>query len=74
MKVKYSRDDLTSQVFDLLRDNTHVDFGLVYGGNGMSTLIGKVLAEKSTDFASAYASIEASAIDRYNKVIEQLTK
>ena len=40
----------------------------------MSTLIGKVLAEKSTDFASAYASIEASAIDRYNKVIEQLTK
>ena len=74
MKVKYSRDDLTSQVFDLLRDNTHVDFGFIYGGNGMSKLVSKVISEKSKDFASAYAAIEASANDRYSKVIEQLTK
>lgn len=74
MKVKYSRDDLTSQVFDLLRDNTHVDFGFIYGGNGMSKLISKVISAKSTDFASAYAALESSALDTYNKVIEQLTK
>ena len=74
MKVKYSRDDLTSQVFDLLRDNTSIDFGFIYGGNGMSKLVSKVISEKSKDFASAYAANEASALDNYNKVIDQLTK
>ncbi len=71
MKKKYSRDQLTSQVFDLLRESTYIDFGMVYdGGVGMSTLISSMMSKQSTDFASAYAALEPKALTQYETVLE----
>ncbi|MDD4772936.1 MAG: extracellular solute-binding protein [Eubacteriales bacterium] len=73
MKVKYSRDELSSLMFDLLRNSTHVDFGLIFdGGVGMSYLVSSVLAAKNTDFASAYAKIKDKAIAQYRTVIDTM--
>jgi len=73
MKVKYARDDISSQMFDLLRDSTKVDFGLIFdGGAGMSTLISGVLANRSTDVASAYAMIENRTLQQYEDIITAL--
>lgn len=75
MKVKYSRDELSSQMFDLLRNSTYVDFGLLYdGGVGMSTLMSKLLALKSTNFASAYAEIESKTLTQYNSIIDAINQ
>ena len=71
MKKKYSRDQLTAQVFDLLRESTYIDFGIVYDGNvGMSTLISSMMSKKSTDFASSYAALEPKALTQYETVLE----
>ncbi|MBR4960211.1 MAG: extracellular solute-binding protein [Clostridia bacterium] len=73
MKKKYARDQLTAQVFDLLRESTYIDFGIVYDGNvGMSTLISSMMSKKSTDFASAYAALEAKALAQYDAVLESM--
>lgn len=71
MKKKYARDQITAQVFDLLRESTYIDFGMVYDGNvGMSTLISSLMSKKSTDFASAYAALEPKALAQYQTVME----
>lgn len=74
MKVKYSRDEATTKMFDLLREGTVVDFGLVFdGGVGMSTIIAHTLSGGGTGFASRYASIEAKALEKYQAVIDAFT-
>lgn len=75
MKTKYSRDEISSQMFDLLRSSTYVDFGLIFdGGVGMSYLISSVLAGKNTNFASAYTALEPKAIKQYASVIESMNE
>ena len=74
MKVKYSRDELSSQMFDLLRNSTYIDFGLVFdGGVGMSTLMSLLISKKSTDLASEYAKIEAKILKQYESIIEAMS-
>lgn len=73
MKKKYARDQLTAQVFDLLRESTYIDFGIVYDGDvGMSTLISSIMSKKSTDFASAYAALEPKATAQYEAVLASM--
>ena len=73
MKVKYSRDEISSQMFDLLRFSTYIDFGLVFdGGMGMSTIMSLLLSKKSTDLASEYAKLETRAVTQYQSVIDSM--
>ena len=75
MKVKYSHDETTSLVFDMLRDSRVVDFGMIYdGGVKMSYLISKVITSDAGGFASQYAALEDRAIAQYNSVIEAFSK
>ncbi len=75
MKAKYSRDQSTTQVFDLLREGTVVDFGMMYDGDvGMYKLVSKLVSENSTDLASSYAAIEAQANAHYKEVLDLMKK
>nr|MBQ4320577.1 hypothetical protein [Clostridia bacterium] len=75
MKVKYSHDETTSLVFDMLRDGRVVDFGMIYdGGVKMSYLISKVITSDAGGFASMYASLEDKANAQYQAVIDAFNK
>ncbi len=75
MKLKYAANEAASQLYDIIRDSMMMDFGMVYdGGIGMSTIVSGLLARKSMDFASAYASLEPKALAHYADVIKELTK
>jgi len=63
MKQKYSRDDTSSQLLDMIYSSMYTDFGYCY--NASLNYIGHLrpLAQsKTADFASFYASKEAGAI------------
>jgi hypothetical protein len=60
LKVKYSRDEASSQMLDIIRDGMKFDFAFV-NSNSMNNIIHifRALAEKkSTDFTSMYAKNE----------------
>jgi len=70
LKTKYSRDDASAQVYDIILDGRVVDFGFMFdGGVGMFNIMNGLMQNKSTDFASAYASREAAAIAQYEKIM-----
>lgn len=71
LKKKYSYDDESVKVLDIVVDNRVFDFGYVYDGwKGMSfyfqTLIGD---QKSKDFESFYAKKAKASETYYNKLI-----
>jgi len=71
MKLKYSADNVASQLFDIIRAGTVVDFGMLYGGSsGLYTLPALLLSQKSTNWASEYAAIEPKAIAQYQSVMD----
>jgi len=74
MKVKFSRDDTTAQVFDIIRDSVVIDFGLIYDNGIKMTHITSRVATTNDEFSSVYASLEASALAQYEKVLEAFTK
>ena len=69
LKVKYSRDEESFAVLDILLDGRTFDFGYVYDGwKGYAFILQDLISAKKSDFASAYASREKSA-DKYNASI-----
>ena len=57
LKAKYSHDDVSSQIYDLIMSNRVCDFGFVFGRSiGIRDTIGTLVTLGSTDFASIYAS------------------
>lgn len=69
LKTKYSRDDESKEMIDIIRDSRIFDLGYVAGGTYQSC--GKDLASLSShDFASYYAKSENSAkesLKKFNK-------
>jgi len=71
LKQKYARDEISSQVFDILRAGIIVDFGLAFdSGVGMSTISSKVASSATNSFASDYAALESAAMAKYNEIID----
>jgi len=63
LKTKYSRDDDSEEMMDLVRDSIIYDLGYVAGGTFES--IGRNLAKsESHDFASTYAAGESAALKK----------
>ncbi len=63
LKVKYSRDDVSSQMFDIIRESVCFEFGIFHGImlNGITTDIRNVISGVSTNgWASTWASKESS--------------
>lgn len=75
MKLKFSADNKASQLFDVVRAGTVVDFGMLYdGGAGLYQLPAKLIGTNSNNFASEFASIRDLALANFNKVVESLSK
>ncbi|MBQ8758663.1 MAG: extracellular solute-binding protein [Clostridia bacterium] len=63
LKTKYSRDEDSEEMMDLIRDSIIYDIGYVAGGTFES--IGRNLAKsESHDFASTYAAGESAALKK----------
>jgi len=70
LKIKYSRDDATSRMLDIIRDGTRFDFAFV-NSNSMENIIHifrELSQKKSTDFVSLYEKYEP----RYEKALKKL--
>lgn len=71
LKAKYSHDDVSSRIYDLIMSNRIVDFGFVFGREvGIRDTISTLVTLGSTDFASIYASKEAAAKAAYAEVMK----
>lgn len=72
LKVKYSRNDESAQMFDLIRSSVVFDFGALYGTtNGIAfNSIKHFIAYTSEEWASYYASNENNAQAGIDKFVE----
>lgn len=71
LKVKYSRDDKTSQMLDLISDSAYTNFGYVYAllMNQVTNFRG-IIGSKTSDFSSWYAKNEATALTGLQSIID----
>lgn len=67
LKAKYSRDEETSQMLDIVRDGLTFNFGTVnsYSMDNMGHIFRNLMTDKKTDFTSRY---EASEIKYQSKL------
>jgi len=71
LKVKYSRDDKTAQILDLISDSASTNFGYVFSStlNYLGTLR-DLMKQKTTDFSSWYAKKESTGQAGLQKLID----
>ena len=76
LQNKYSRDEESIEMINLLMEGRNFDFSTLFAGQitGMSTLFREVINSKSGDFASKYAGKEKSALAGLEKVLEAYEK
>lgn len=68
---KFSRDEMSVKMLDIILDGRTQNFGYVYeGSTGMQWSLTTLMQQKSTDFASYYKQREKSAVKYYNQIIE----
>lgn len=73
LKVKYTRDDESVRVLDMLLAARTFDFGYVYDGwQGYAFILQDLTSTNSKDFASKVAAKEKGATKRYQSVIDGL--
>lgn len=72
LKTKYSRDNISSQIIDILHDAGMTDFGYVYAGslNGAGMIMRNMILTKNQNFASSYEKQQKAANKAMEKLIE----
>ncbi len=71
LKVKYTRDDESVKMLDMIVDSRVFDFGYVYDNwKGVSFFFEWLIRNESTDFASYYAQNGQTAEAYYEELIE----
>lgn len=74
LKVKYTRDDITAQVIDLIYNNINGSFPLVYNNNSANNIFLRTfinpLQSGAKGIASAYAELESGAIVQLQDLVE----
>lgn len=74
LKVKYTRDDITAQIIDLIYDNINGSFPLVYNNNSANRIFLRSFTDPlqsgAEGIASAYASYESGAIVQLQALVE----
>ncbi len=62
LKVKYSRDDISAQMFDLIRESVCFEFGIFHGIllNNVTSTIRNTILNKSSEWASTWAENEVA--------------
>jgi hypothetical protein len=78
LKVKYTRDDVSATMIDLIHDNFGVTFPLAYSTSLNSFLISATfctpLTNKSTDFMSNYDKLEPEALAKLEAMVKNLVE
>ena len=71
LKVKYTSDDESMQIMDLILDGRVFDFGYYYDNwKGFAFMVQDLMRDKNNNFSSYYASRENAAISYFNEVID----
>jgi hypothetical protein len=75
LKIKYTRDNTSAQMIDIIHDNHGNGFALAFS-NGLSGILlantfNSAISANSTDFASKYKSLEKPATRLLEKMIEK---
>ena len=72
LKQKYSRDEETSQMLDIIRDGLRFDFGTVNTANldGVNAVFRQLMDTRSRDFVSLYERSEAGYQQALDTLIE----
>ncbi len=70
LKIKYSRDDITSQIIGIIHDASYTDFLYAYSSSlgGIGVIMRDLVAKNSTDYMSLVSKKEKSV----NKYLEKL--
>ncbi|MCL2518486.1 MAG: hypothetical protein FWF15_07995 [Oscillospiraceae bacterium] len=70
LKVKYTRDDVSSQMIDLIRDSTMTTFVFAFYAsmNDIGAIFRTLVTNKSIDFTSEYAKLESGALAGLEKL------
>jgi hypothetical protein len=72
LKTKYSRDDESSEMLDIIFANRVFDLGELINPGGVRDLILYMSDKKSYDIASAYAKIEKTAAKQLDKTVTKI--
>lgn len=71
LKIKYSSDNESVKMLDMIVDSRVFDFGYVYDNwKGVSFIFEGLIKSNSSDFASTYATKGPAAETYYNELIE----
>lgn len=75
LKIKYTRDNTSAQMIDIIHDNHGNGFALAFS-NGLSgillnTTFNAAISANSTDFASKYKTLEKAANKLLDKMIDK---
>ena len=71
LKIKYSRDDLTSQIVDIIHEASYTDFLYAYSSslNGIGVIMRDLVSGNSTDYMSKVSKKEKSVNKKLEKLI-----
>ena len=71
LKVKYSRDEESVKMLDLIKDGIKYDFGYIYDGwQGVAFGLQDMFANRNRDFVSYFERRENAALRHYNSIID----
>ncbi|MDD4773892.1 MAG: hypothetical protein PHZ09_09890 [Eubacteriales bacterium] len=72
MKTKYTRDQISSQIIDILHARNMTDIAYVFGSsfNSLGYIGRNMIAQKKSDVASFYATNEKAALSNMNKLVD----
>ena len=68
-KTKYSYDEETVKVLDIIFDNTYYNLGTFYNLGNMNVVLREIIEKGENTISSSYASIEAKAVQELDKLI-----
>ena len=76
LKIKYSRDNIASQIIDLIHDSTTTNFIYAYSNplSGTGQIMREMVANNNADYASAVARKEKTSKKSLEKVIAAYEK
>ncbi|NLE12766.1 MAG: hypothetical protein GX628_03695 [Clostridiales bacterium] len=72
MKTKYTRDQASSQIIDIIHDNAMTDIAYAFGDNfnSMGYIARRMISGKNSNFTSYYESNEAAALTKMQQLID----
>ena len=73
LKRKYTRDDESAEVLDLISKSRLYDLGVFFGWGGVNNIISTAIKSKNTDIQSAYDKIAESFTTAITKTVEAFT-